>query len=118
MTLLFPTDFTLRIGHSRRLEHLAKDGDGNVVDISGLAGDAITWRLAFNPGGPNVVEHIIGDGITITDGAAGLFEVMFSTTDSSGLTDGTVYYWETFIKIGQDKVTVAKGYVKMVQPIT
>ena len=118
MPLLFPTDFVLRIGRTRRLEHLAKDGDGNIIDISGLTGTAITWRLSITKGGVNLVEHTIGSGITITDGPNGLFEVSISSTDSNLLEDSTIYYWETFMTIGQDTVTVANGYIKAVQPIT
>lgn len=118
MTLLLPTDFVLRRGKSRRLEHTIRDGDGNEVNISALVGSAITWRIALTKGGANLFEYTIGSGIAITDGANGKCEVTVASTDTTGLTADTIYYWETVVTIGTDIVTVAEGYIKIVEPIS
>lgn len=117
MSLLVPVDSRLRRGATQKLEHTARDVDNNIIDISALTGDAIKWRLATTKGGANVLEKNLDSGIQITDGANGLFEVQISTADSSALTAGVIYYWETFMTIGLDSVPVAIGYIQVLQPI-
>lgn len=118
MTLLLPTDFVLRQNRSRRLEHTVRDGDGNIVDLTGLTGTAITWRLGFDSGGANVLEKTIGGGITITNAVGGKCEVLISDTDSAALLTNTVYYWETVVTIATDIVTVAIGYIKIIAEVS
>ena len=117
MSLLIPVDSRLYKGKTQRLEHEAKDANGNVIDLTGLTGTDILWRLAESKGGINVLEKSIGSGITITNAAGGLFEVFIETTDSNSLEADKVYYWETYLSIDVDSVLVAIGYIQVKQPI-
>lgn len=119
MTILItPTDARIRQNGTLNFEHTAKDVDGNTIDISGLTGTALLWRLATAKGAVNTLEKSIGSGITFVDALNGVFQVSITKTESLALTANQVYYWETWATIGLDEVLIAWGYLQVLPRIT
>jgi hypothetical protein len=79
----------LREGVTTVIPVVARDDSGAVVDLSGLTGSAITWKLALTADITPDITKTIGSGITVTDVTGGEFSITISGTD---LTDLCGYY--------------------------
>ena len=81
--------FTMTAGDSKVLEVTVVDGDGRPVDITG---NDIRWQLArFATDDTPLISKSVGDGIAITDGPSGRFDVTLDPEDTAELS-GSYYY--------------------------
>lgn len=87
------------------------------VDISAVT--AIEWVLTDGAGSESVTKTISGSGVSITDGANGVLEVTLSSTDTSGLSAGSVRHQLTITDDGSGNQTVlAQGDFVLTETLT
>lgn len=92
-------------------------GDGAVLEYNAgldLTGYSVVYRISER-GNNNVIEYTAGSGITITDAAAGEFEVALNSADTAQLVPGKRYKHElraTNDATSQNK-TVMRGDVSV-----
>lgn len=100
-------DFEMFAGDTKILGVTAKDAAGEVVDISGAT---IRWQLAKSVTTAALVEKATGDGITITDGAGGAFDIELDNADTEGLKGD--HYHEAEVELADGTIaTVLSGTV-------
>lgn len=100
-------DFVMWAGDNKLIDVTVVDGDGVAVDITGAT---IKWVLAKTAGDSALVTKTTGDGITITDAAAGKFRVTLVPADTESLAG--VYYHEAEVTDASSQVsTVLIGKV-------
>lgn len=76
-------NFTITRGDSKLLTVAVTDDDGAAVSIVGAA---ITWKLADSIySATALVTKTVGSGITITNGAGGLFSIQLDYEDTDDL---------------------------------
>ena len=100
-------DFAIYIGNTRNLDISVVDDDGDAKNITGAT---ITWTLERRAGETPLITKTVDSGITIIDGAGGVFRVALSTTDTDGLAAGT-HYHEAEVTLGSDVGHVTTGRV-------
>lgn len=98
-------DFTMYAGDSKTLVVTAKDEDGAAVDITDAT---IRWQLARSVSTTALVTKSIGDGVTITDGSGGVFEVELENADTESL-KGEFYHEAEAILTDGTIATVLSG---------
>lgn len=111
---IVPVDYELRIGDSMVIEIQALDENDDPVDLTSAT---IEWRLADKPAGTVVLTYVTPTDVVITDALNGIFEVIIKKVDTANLTAG-VSYWEARVFKGLDARLVAKGYFRILQPLT
>lgn len=90
---------TLWLDNDKVYEGTAKNQDGTVIDLSGAS---ITYELT----GPNTsIKKTVGDGVTITDEANGMYEVWLTHTETASLMSGTRYNYESRLTDAQGRET-------------
>lgn len=105
-TTLTKQNFTMHSGDDKTLQFTVKDQDGVVVDITGAS---ITWAFAARVGATAIASKTVGSGITITDAAAGVFQVTIDAADTASLTGGVLYHEAQLVDSGGVKSTIAYG---------
>lgn len=90
---------TLWLDNDKVYEGTAKNQDGTVIDLSGAS---ITYELT----GPNTtIMKTVGDGVTITDEANGMYEVWLTHTETASLMSGARYNYESRLTDAQGRET-------------
>lgn len=100
-------DFTMYAGDTKVLSVTVLDEAGAAVNITGTT---IRWWLAKNAkktGLDVLIKKDTVDGITITDGPAGKFEVTLASSDTEGLKGS--YYHEAEVDDSGTISTVLTG---------
>ena len=78
------------IGEDRTLEFTVVDSAGTAQNITGWA---LEWVLRDAPGNATaLLTKTVGDGITITDGAAGRCDVAIADTDTESLSPNLLFH--------------------------
>jgi hypothetical protein len=89
--------------------------DANGADLN-LAGAAIRMDVQ-NRAGTSALSLSLGSGITVTDAAAGEFEVEVDRDTMAGVAAG-VYRFDLLIEIGGLALTAARGTVHVRDGVT
>lgn len=101
-------NFTMWSGDTRRLSVTVDDGATPPVAVN-ITGSAISWHLAKRlTSSTAILTKTVGVGITITNGAAGIFEVLIDPADTAALS-GDYYHEAEIVLSGGDKSTVMTG---------
>lgn len=85
-------DFTMYVGDTKVLKVTVLDEDGNAVNITGVD---IRWWMAKNVkklDADVLIKKSTTDGISITDGPNGKFEVTIEPEDTETLKAGSYYH--------------------------
>lgn len=102
-------NFEIHQGNNKILAFEVLDPLGAVVNISTAS---IEWLLSDDRNGTTRITKSTIDGITITDGPNGLFEVTLDAADTNDL-EGDFYHEATVID-GGSTMTVSTGIAKIV----
>lgn len=111
----------LHAGKFRILE-ITVDNGANPPVVVDIDTAAITWALsdyaAKQPGkaATAILSKTVGDGITISDGPNGVFQVQLDPADTLAL-EGR-YYHEAEIDIASKPTVVVQGLVDILRSIT
>jgi hypothetical protein len=81
-------DFEMFSGDTKVIRVTATDENGAPLDLSGVD---IIWALAKKAGGVPIFTKDIGNGISIVDAAAGIFEINLAPIDTDTL-KGSFYH--------------------------
>lgn len=104
---------TMFQGDTKVLVFTVSQGSGT----ADLTDAAIRWQLAKSVSKEALVEKSVGSGITITDAAGGVFEVLLEPEDTEALSAGA-YYYEAEVTDGDDNVsTVATGALTLTRTL-
>lgn len=92
--------------------YVTDNGDrvtGTAVPITGWA---LEWVMRYRPGEAALLTKTTGAGITITDGAAGICQVVVSDTDTDNMPSGK--YWIALRRTdaGNER-TISSGYATL-----
>ncbi len=105
-------DFEIYQGDSKNLEFETRDEDGQILDITSAT---INWSLARveNDGSFSVLVTLtVGDGVVLTDAAAGIFTVSMLPAHTQSLDIDDLYRHEAEITDTSGNVsTVSNGSV-------
>ena len=97
-------------GDTRTLTVTVYDLDGKITSISGAS---IKWVVYKRSSGTIYISKTVGSGITITDGANGLFEIALPRDDTLNLLGR--YNHECELKDGSNNYsTIFTGYFKVI----
>lgn len=88
-------------GVTTTVDVVVRDQDGAVVSLSGLTGPAISWKAARDWGEDGVLTYQIGDGITVTDAAAGELTL---TLDGDDLQDLNSIHYVHLMKVSKSGI--------------
>ena len=82
------------LGEKKVLHFTVVDSAGAAVNITGWA---LNWVLTDKPGTTALITKTTSSGITITNGAGGVYQVTIDAADQTTLAAGTYYYrsWRT-----------------------
>lgn len=98
----------LRRGTSLSLAVVARKADGAKIDLTGLTGTAIAWRISGDDRRDTKLTKSIGAGITVTDANDGEFTAALAPADTATLEPGC-YQHECEVDDGTDIWTVLRG---------
>jgi hypothetical protein len=99
-------DFTMFSGDTKVLQITVTDEAGAAIDLTGVD---LVWVLAKKVTAAPLVTKEIGTGITITDAAAGKFEVAIAPADTENIKGD--YYHECQMDAGGAISTIMTGKV-------
>lgn len=103
--------FEMAKGESRILEFPVLDAASAPLDITGANLQfSLKATRAGEPTGNAVISKTVGSGITITDGAGGLCEVLLASADTQTL-EG-LFYYKLVLVIGGNASFLADGHIK------
>jgi hypothetical protein len=101
-------DFSMNVGDTKYLDVSVRDpSTGDAVAITAAT---ITWKVYHSKGRAVVLTKSTSSGITITDGAGGVFRVTIAIADTASLeAKDYVHEW----KITFSDTTVIRGRGRM-----
>lgn len=97
-------DARIWAGDHADLQFTVVDADGVAVNITGAT---ISWKCAADADSAAIVTKTTASGITITNGAAGIFKVALAPADTTSISG--VYYHEAQMTLSGAVTTVAVG---------
>lgn len=100
------TDFTMYAGDHKTLRISVLDGDGDAASLVGVT--ALRWQLALGYNRNILISKSLGDGVTVTDAAGGIFTVDLVRADTEALKGNYVHEAEVVDADG-DIATVIFG---------
>lgn len=86
-----------------------KDGNGDVVDVTGATG---TFKLFKNQAGTPEFTKTEADGISLTDPTNGIVTVQTVPTDTECLAPG-IYWYELQLTVGSNLYTALYGQIEI-----
>ena len=98
----------MRRGTSVSLALTARQADGTAIDLTGLTGTAIAWRISSENRKTLKFTKSIGSGITVTAATLGEFTAALVPADTSSLQPDW-YEHECEVTSGSDIYTVLRG---------
>jgi len=106
-------NFTMVTGDTKILNVSIKDPAGKVVNILGYS---IIWALKTSVGNSStLIKKTIYDGISVTNGAGGIFQIRLESSDTEGMKPA-VYYHECEITDSAGNIsTVFTGRVSLIE---
>ena len=78
-------DFDLIRGSSRSLDLFAVDQSGDAIDLTGLTGSAITWRMGDRKYDATKLTLDLDDGVSILDATTGKYQITLDPADTVNL---------------------------------
>ena len=104
------TDFQLYQGDSKTLSVTVKDATGAVVVITGAS---IKWQASKSKGKTSDISKTTSSGISITNGAGGVFQVTIAASDTESLV-GEFYHEAEVIFSDSTVSTVLVGRMRVI----
>lgn len=77
--------FRFRRGTTLSVPMVARKEDGTLIDLTGLTGTAISWRINSEDRRTNKFTKTIGDGITVNDATAAEMTGVIAPADTADL---------------------------------
>ena len=100
-------NFEIYETNSLLIHGIVVDDAGQAIDIDGMS---IVWGIYRVKDKVIVLQKETGDGITITDPAEGLFDIVLTPAETRYL-GGESYYHEAVVIDGDDQSTVLFGVI-------
>ena len=92
---------------------VARKADGTKIDLTGLTGTGVAWRIGLDDRKTTKVTKSIGSGVTVAAGTGGKFTVQLDPADTTGLEPGWYSHEAEVTESGGDVTTVLRGRLEL-----
>lgn len=75
-------DVTIQAGEYKKFSVTIKNGSGTAINLTGAT--PIQYGISQTEGGARILTKTLGSGITITDAANGVLEIVITAADLAG----------------------------------
>ncbi|MGI9484339.1 MAG: hypothetical protein ACR2RF_00335 [Geminicoccaceae bacterium] len=105
--------FRFRRGITLSVAVVARKEDGTVIDLTGLTGTAVTWRITSADRRTNKITKTIGSGITVDDADDGEMTFKLDPADTADLAPNLYSHAAEVTESGGDVTPIFFGMIDL-----